>query len=244
MQKIDLSLPQFTGSELVIREGKSIDPKEPVKIALSGDIKSVASFIGKRIVQNDPASNAGLQKINVARSIVEANKDKGTIKLFLDPESSDGCEILASLDVSDELKVWGINTGNTLKREQLVKMIKFNKLHFDEADKHAMLLDAYQKFNAKAYLEMVQEADTRGNRNVQLKKTTETNIPVDFVLNIPIFKGFGKVKFHVEICLEVTDGGANFWMESVELHELVETQKSEIFDEQLKSCEGFVIINK
>ncbi|HUS00599.1 MAG TPA: hypothetical protein VMY77_02670, partial [Chitinophagaceae bacterium] len=61
---------------------------------------------------------------------------------------------------------------------------------------------------------------------------------------IPIFKGFDPVRFRVEVCLDVTEGSARFWFESVELHEIMIKQVDEIFDEELKSCEGFVIVNK
>ena len=49
-------------------------------------------------------------------------------------------------------------------------------------------------------------------------------------------------RFMIEVCLQVTDGGASFWFESVELAELIQTQTISIINEQLKNCDGLVII--
>jgi hypothetical protein len=48
----------------------------------------------------------------------------------------------------------------------------------------------------------------------------------------------------VEICLDVTDAAASFWFESVELADLTELEGVRILEQELKSCEGMVIIYK
>lgn len=123
-------------------------------------------------------------------------------------------------------------------------LIKFSRLHFESEEKHAMLLAAYRSFNAKAYIDMASDSDNRGNKSNSFNKKVETNLPVDFVLNIPIFKGQDRLKFHVEICLEVTDGGCNFWFESVELHELIEIESGRILNGELEACSDYVVIWK
>lgn len=46
----------------------------------------------------------------------------------------------------------------------------------------------------------------------------------------------------MEICLDVTEGSARFWFESVELHELIQKRLDEIFEEELARMEGLVVI--
>jgi hypothetical protein len=70
------------------------------------------------------------------------------------------------------------------------------------------------------------------------------HIPTEFILNIPIFKGFDPERFRVEVCLEATDASVRFYFESVELLELIETRKKEIFAAELESCKDMVIIHK
>jgi hypothetical protein len=239
MQTVNLKVDQLTGNEIIIREGKALEQKPPEKIELSGDIKSVSAFLKTR---NTYA--LGLQFVDIGKAVVEVDKANMTIVLNLDPENHYGASVTGKLELSDELKKWFINQAKTWKLNELTKHLRFNRIDFDDYDKHANLLAGYQSFNFKTYIESQQEADQRGNKKQSFEKKVETGLPVDFVLNIPIFKGHESQRFHVEICLETTEGSANFWFESTELHELINTQKEIIFNEQLKSCEGFVIINK
>lgn len=240
MQKLELQVTN-EGKEIIIREGHAPVLKEPEIIALAGDIKSVSSFLK---IRKTDSIGEGFQEVNTDRAVVLVDKAAMTIELLLDPQNHYGASVTAKLEFSDELKKWAINVAKTWKLNELTKHIRFNRIDFDDYEKHEMLLKAYQSFNFKTYIESVQEADQRGNKKNSFEKKVETGLPADFVLNIPIFKGQESQRFHVEICLETTEGAANFWFESVELNELVKTQKDIIFNEQLKHCEGFVIINK
>lgn len=239
MQQMNLRIDQLSGNELIVREGKALDQKPPEKIELAGDIKSISSFL--KIRYNNVE---GLQAINPNRAVVEVDRAGMNIVLRLDPENYYGASVTAKLDLSDELKKWHVNQQKTFKLQELTKLIRFNRIDFDDYDKHDALLKAYQSFNFKTYIESQQESDQRGNKKQGFEKRVETGLPVDFVLNVPIFKGQESRRFHVEICLETTEGAANFWFESVELAELIKTERDILFNEELKACEGLVIINK
>lgn len=238
MQKLELQVTN-EGKEIIIREGQALPLKEPQRVILAGDIKSVSSFLKARNV-----AAQGSQAIDAGKAVVQVDKIAGTIVLHLDPESAYGASVTGKLELSDELQKWFINQSKTWKQNELVKHLRFNRIDFDDYEKHDQLLKAYQSFNFKTYIESQTESDNRGNKSNAFKKTVETGLPADFVLTIPIFKGFDAQRFHVEICLETTEGAANFWFESVELNELIKTKKDIIFNEELKHCEGFVIINK
>jgi len=226
------------GSTLTILEGKALEQKYPVKIFLSGDINTVSSFLKNR------PDGYGLQNVDKSKAIVIVNKEEMHITLMLDPEYEFGAVIKGFLELSAELKIFCINQPKTFKREELVHLLKFNRLAFDNKDQHEKILKAYMAFTAKTDAEIKAESDTRGNKANTFNKNVSTNIPTEFVLLIPVFKGKEPVRFRVEVCLDVTDGGARFWFESTELHELISTQRDIIFNEELKSCEGFVIINE
>lgn len=239
MQKLELQVQSATG-EIIIREGQALPQKEPQKILLAGDIKSISSFLKIRNAQD----GAGLQNIDTHRAVVEVDKANMNIVLLLDPENYYGSSVTATLELSDELKKWNVNQPKTFKLQELTKLIRFNRIDFDDYDKHEMLLKAYQSFNFKTYIEAQQEADQRGNKSQSFNKKVETGLPEHFVLNIPIFKGQEAKRFQVDICLETTEGSANFWFESVQLSELIKTERDILFNEELKSCEGLVVINK
>lgn len=237
MQKVDINL---TGTEtsLTILEGKTLEQKPPEKIRILGDIKTFGTFIRGR------AAGYNLQMIDPNKAIITVTKDIGMIHLELDPENYYGAQIGGKLELSEELQKWTINTGKTWKLQELTKHLRFSKLDFDDKDKHEILVKAYQSFNFKALIDSLQESDTRGNQKKVFEKDVKTNLPVGFVLNIPVFKGFDSIRFGVEICLETTEGSANFWFDSTELHELIKTEKDRILNTELLACDGFVIINK
>lgn len=236
MQTVSLKVEKLDGPEIIIREGKALELKPPEKIRLSGDIKTITKYLS--------IPRTGLQQVFESRAIVTVDKKAGTINLVLDPENCYSPDITGTLELSDELVKWFINAGKTFKLKELTNLIRFNKIDFDDADKHELLLKAYQTFNFTSYIQTAQDNDNRGNKKQSFEKEVKTGLPVDFVLNIPVFKGFDAMRFHVEICLETTEGAANFWLESVELHTLIETNKTIIFNEQLEACKGFVIINQ
>lgn len=251
MEELKVTIEKAEG-ELTIRTGDALPLKDPIKINLSGDIKTVANFLQKRTEQSKPlpenailvGPGCGLQHVNYSRAIVLVDKLQGTIELQLDPENVFGATVKGSLLESDELKIFAINSTKTYTREEIIKLFRFNKLQFDDADKNVELVKAFQKFSAKAFVEMNKEDDTRGNRENHFSKKVETGLPHDFILFIPLFKGQPKERFRVEIALDVTDGGAKFWFESPELVELMQQRKEEILKAELQSCEGFVVVNK
>lgn len=242
MENINLKLESIEGNEIIIREGHALPPVGPKKVDISGDIRTVSSFIAKR--KSPVFAEPSQQVINPDRAVVMVEKEAMTITLNLDPEYQYGTTVVAKLEPNPDLKQFHINGQKTFKQKELVDLLKFSRLFFEDFDKHGMLLRAYQAFNAKAFIDMSSEGDNRSNKAQSYSKKVETNLPTDFVMNIPIFKGQEKKRFHVEICFEVTDGGCNFWFESVELKELQDIESENILKEELKACEEYVVIWK
>jgi hypothetical protein len=231
------------GDTLTILEGKALEQKYPEKIKISGNIESISNFLKQRWAEEKQGNN--LQHVNPELAIVTVDADAMIILFQLDPENYFGTEILAKLEFSTELKKFCINETKTFNREELIKLLRFNAIYFDDRSKHSQLLLAYQKLNLSSNAVVKHESDTRGNKDVAFQKTIDSsNIPTEFILNIPIFKGQPAERFRVEICLDATDASVRFWFESVELAELIEQRKKELFDKQLAYCEDFVIIHK
>ena len=239
MKDLNLQIDPINGNILTILEGKALELKPPEKLEISGDIKSVANFLDIRKGQGK-----GVQAVDLSKAIVIVDKKDLTIELLIDPENHYGATIIGTLEKSDELTPFHINQNKTFTKEELVKLIKFNKIFFDEPTKQAEMLAAFQKISSTVNIRSNDSSDDRGNKERAYVKEVATNAPTEFILNIPIFKGFPSSRFRVEVCLDVTEGSVRFWFESVELHELMQTMIDIIFNEQLKSAYGFVIINK
>lgn len=243
MENINLRLESIDGNVITVLEGKALDPVAPKKIAITGDIRTVSAFIAGRNDEKQLAT-AGYQWINPDRAIVEVDKDKGTITLFLDPEDAYGPVITAKLEPNPDLEQFFINKNKQFSQRDLVQLLKFTRLYFEDYDKHGSLLKAYQAFSAKTYTDLSGDSDNRGNKNFAFNKKVETGLPATFVMNIPVFKGQEPKRFMVEICLDVTDAAASFWFESVELKELQDIESEKILAAELQSCKDYVILWK
>lgn len=242
MEKIELKLDGVT-NELVIREGDAQVPlplKEPKIIAISGDIHSVANFIKGR------ATGHSSQAIDKNKAVVLVNKDAKTITMQVDPENFYGATVTAKLEPSKELQQFGINATTRYNRKSLLDLLRFNRLFFEDKNQHAQVLLGLTKLRIKSETEIQQEKDNQGNKRslLDVKTVDDGGLIKVFNITLPLFKGFSKQNIEVEICFEVVNGDVSFWLESVGLKEAMESQVDGIFEEELKTAEGFVIINQ
>lgn len=240
MENITLKVEQLNANEIIIREGEALPPVAPVKLQLAGDINSIGNFLK---IRKDHYED--LQAPSTETAVVIVDKAAGTIILQLDPTNPYGGVVTGKLEMSDELKKWGVQQNKIYNLKDLVYLFRHNKLDFDLGSVAIEMEKAYMSFNIKQYIELdQQQPDQKGNRKNSFEKKVDMNLPTEFNLNIPIYKGFPATVFRVELCLNPRENAVDFWFESVELHELLITEKDRIFNDQLKACEGFVIINK
>lgn len=249
MQKLDLAVNNVNGEPITILEGKALEEKAPVKIQICGDIKTVSSFVAKRKFTGSDGvmhgGDAGLQTINPDRALVIVSKEDLSICLYLDPENFYGAEVKAKLEMEPELLKFGIESGRKFSQQELIKLLKYGKRWFADPAAHETLLLAYMKLDVRVTADLTNDApDGRGNRSNTFAKKVTSNIPEDFILLVPIFKGQEPKKFRVEICLDSTDGSTKFWLESVELAELIQIESETILKKELESCKDYVVIWK
>jgi hypothetical protein len=243
MQNVYFQTEEFKGNELTVREGKALELKPPEKIELSGDIKTVRSFVEKR--KGISEFTDSLQEIDPDRAVVTVDKDNLSIEIDLDPENFYSTVITGRLELNPELLKFGIDTGKKYTQTELIKLLRRSKRWFSDSATHESLLKAYMALDVKVTTDLKNDApDNRGNRYNSFEKKITANIPEDFILNVPIFKGQDYKKFRVEIILDSTDGSTKFWFESVELEELISIESEAILKKELESCADYVVIWK
>lgn len=239
-------LPDVNGNAISIYEGKALELREPKIIAITGDITAVANYVAKRKISPLPAASdePNYQPINEDLSIVIVDKEKQTIQLQVAPNNYYSTTVTAELKDSEELKAFHINETKLFDKNELTKLLRFNKRFFTDLDLHEKLLKSLINLKVESTVNSNVGNDQRGNKNVQFDKKVNTELPDGFFLVIPIFKNQDAIKFFVELSLDSSEGATRFWLESVELEEIRKTKVDAIFAEQLKTCEGLVIINK
>lgn len=240
MDELKLTVANVDNGILEIRTGEAAPNFIPDKVRIEGDIRSVSSFFNHRTKRAEPAA---LQTIDASRAVITVNRGANSITGELDPNDPKGTIVSGKLELSDELKKFGINSKSFTQAE-MVKLIRFNRLAFGSEEKHAEILRLYQKFSFKTNAEGASEKDQRGNKSNSFSKEVFTDLPNEFLLYIPIYKGEEKRTFRVEICFDASDASVKFWFESVELEELIEIEKELIFKRELEHLNDHVIIYK
>lgn len=226
------------GDKLILLTGNALEDKYPEKIEISGNIDSIKNFLSKRY---NGREGFDLQQVDKSKAIVLVDEENFVTVLKLDPQNPFGTVITGKLEFTTEFKQFFINEAKQFTREELIKLFKFNR-RFIESD-FEKLLTSYQKLSLATQGNVGVASDDRGNKSVSFNKVVDSqNIPTDFILNIPVFKGIPAFKFRVEICLDATDASVRFWFESVEAHDIIKKQSKAIIDGVLASCEDFVII--
>lgn len=226
------------GDKLILLNGKALEEKYPEKIEIKGNIDSIKNFLSNRYGGRE---GFDLQHVDKSKAIVLVDEENLTTVLKLDPQNCFGTVITGKLEFTNEFKQFFINESKQFSREELIKLFKFNR-RFIESD-FEKLLTSYQKMSLSTQGNVGLNSDDRGNKSVSFNKVVDSqNIPTDFILNVPIFKGYPSYKFRVEICLDATDASVRFWFESVEAHDIIEKESKSIIDGVLESCSDFVII--
>ena len=229
-QGVDVSKPII----IHILDGVAPDPVNPKAVNLKGDIDAVMSYI----------INVG-HTINKEVAVIIFDEDKRQITFCSDPSSATPINVVAKLEPFTDLHNFGINQEKYFGLKELEKFVRMNRMYFSDKEAHTKLAADLKSFTAKIQSELKAESDNRGNRNNAFAKQVTTDLAADFVLFIPIFKGQIASLFRVEICYDVTDSQARFWLESVELAELSVDMVRKTFGEQQKyfAEHGYTVIN-
>jgi len=233
MKELEIKLAEGQ-KELIVREGSALPLKEPVKVAIDGTIEAPAEYYAKR------------------KSLVEANKAYVLfsyvgmyIKLFVDEKDHYRTEIGGSLSMNPDLKKFGINEGKIWTKNELKQFLKMNRAFFGDVDSNMKIVTNLEKFSMSVQAQIDDHSDNRGNAKNSSEIKVDTNLEMNFVLNLPIFTGQPKAKFMVEICFDVRDKGINLWLESAELQEFIISQRETIINKNIEPFKSdFVVIEK
>jgi hypothetical protein len=227
---VDVSKPII----IHVLEGDAPKAINPKGINIIGDINAVYDFLKTRA-----------ELLDKKTAVIIFDEAKGTILLQTDPSSDLQTCVKALLEEFPDLKAFGINQEKYYGQKELEKFVRMSRLYFPDKEAHMKLVTDLKSFSAKVQSEMKSEADNRGNRNNSFAKQVVSDIAIDFVLTIPLFKGQSPKSFRVEICYDVTDSTVRFWLESVELAELQKLAVLDAFHPQREDFtnKGFTLIN-
>lgn len=202
-KEIKVSVEQGV-KELVIRQGEAepvVKFREPVKI--SGNLSVVASYLKNPPQWFKTPGEGGDAPLNF--SSLSVSRDKGRLILVVDEGMHWESKYIGELAFDKAFSDFQINTGKSYSTFELADFIKMNRSYFESKDVAMRLVSELRNFKAKVDKELENADDNRGNKRVLISQIVESNIPQSFKLYMPIFKGYPKPLFDVEININASD---------------------------------------
>lgn len=237
MEELKLNVTT-TQNEIIVRKGQAEEIKPPLKFEHKGNIDSVANFLYQRVALN---------LINQGQCTIFANKEKKEIRLLINETNHYSNQVSGSLQLSEKFNEFAINTEHHFVPEKLGQLIKMNRSRFANIDTAMQLGSQLKDFKVKAETEVSRNDNNRGSvQNVISKVITDMNIPENFKIKLPIFKGQDPVEFEVEIYVRSSD--MNIQLISYEAEDIISKEVDRLFDVEIKRIQEIapqiVIINQ
>lgn len=196
--------------EYVILKGEALKPKEPKAINIVGTLSSPVQFLAGR-------------DIDQKKSHLKIFNADGKLELVVNDEAAYGTHtVVGSLSKDSVLQLFAINSDKRWTIAEFLKFIKTMRFYFADRAAHAKLIESIQKWSVKIERVIVEHNDNKGNSNFQLETKVQAvdGLVSKFDLNIPIFQGYPKVKFTVEIGLDPKNTAVMLYLISDDLIEL------------------------
>jgi hypothetical protein len=226
--KIDaLSLPNFTGNELIIREGAAPKAIEPRSVKIVGTITAPLNWLQKKMTA-----------MTIILCSIIMDKAAGFITLTVNEKAPDFDEIIGKIEFHPDFLKFGINTGEQQTSHELAEKIKMWRSCFKNKDTAMKLVKDLRAFKAKVDKDLEAFKDDRANYNLKKSQVVETNLPETFILVVPVFKGQPKETIEVEINIDADKLTCS--LISPEANDYITEFKERIIDEQIKKIQELV----
>lgn len=239
--KINLVVPKdYNGSpiEVILREGQAamqLDPKEPLKVSISGTIDAPFRWLEKRV-----------ELIDQKKANIIVNRDKMAMSLSINETDYYQSKISGVLQESKEMVEFGINTDKKWEPIKLSQFFKMHRAFFKDKSENMMLVSILKNFKAKVNQDIERSKEENGSKVDNYSQVVDSNLPKSFKLNVPLFKGFACEEIEVEIYADVDGRDVSLSLVSAGANEAIEEYKNKVIDEQLKHISliapDFVII--
>lgn len=224
-------LPQNCG-EVIIREGNAVKLHEPVKVDITGTIDAPARWLEKRF-----------DCIKEKTCNVVVDREQMSIALRCNENNHYGSSVVGRMELSQEYKRFGINSGEYVTNFELAELIKMNRTYFESKSTAMKLVTELQNFKAKVDKEIEQSDNNRGDRRMLVNQAVQHNLPEAFTLVLPIFKGVPAQTIQVEVY--VNPGDLSCTLVSPEANDIVTSSRDGLMDaviERIKSATPDIVI--
>ncbi len=213
--------------EVIIRKGEALPAKANKSIDISGTLGAPAQFL------------AGRGEIDEKNAHLKIHSDTGKLILVLqdiDPHTTH--TITGSLKKDSVLEQFKINSEHRWTNAEFLKFIKTMRFYFPDKEQHKSLVDSLQKWTVGINRVIEEHNNNTGNSKF-LYETKIQGVPLQnkFNIEVPIFQGYKKHKFTVEVGLDPKAVQVDLFLISDELIELEIGVREKIMQEELAKFE-------
>jgi hypothetical protein len=227
MEKFNVVLKEGQ-NEVIVRTGEAPKIQYAKSIKIGGILAAPHQFlIGK--------------ELDALKCHLRIEKDKGTIALhILDTDPNSASLITGSLKNDSYFLQWGINSQKGWTVRDFTKHIKMHKSFFSTGTDCDDLVASLQKWNAKIETVIKEHNDQKGNSLSMLEKNvSDVDLKTKFSLTIPIFQGYPKQTFSVEIGLEPKQNYVELFLFSNDLFTLEIQHREQLIEAELAKFSEF-----
>jgi len=220
--KLQVNVFDTDSKAIVILEGEAAAPINKKGYKIDGCITAVVDFLSKRASTVDPLT-----------SHIEVNTEAGTIVLIADADSPLSVIVTASLKQPSHLAKFDIQGGSTKGLKEMGEMLRTHRFLFADTTEYDTLVSHMLNFKARVETDIEQ---SRNTSNSSSKRLHDKTVKVDqrlFKVKTPLFVGGEDKTFTVELCCDVTDGSAIFWLESLDYIEMTRAERERLLKEQI-----------
>lgn len=220
---------------VTVYEGTAPIVREPKIIETTGNIDAPYKWLEKR-----------LEYIVEANAHIIVTREEMKIELTLEDKDFYGDTITGKAEFHPAFKKFAINKPEYRTTQEMAQLFKMNRSYFENKSLAMDLVNELLNFRAKISTEIEKLDDKRGNKRDLQDQTVNSNIPRNFKLHIPIFKGEAKQTFEVEIFIKSDD--LTCCLVSPQANDMIEEMTDAIIDNELNRiselCPGIAIIEK
>nr|DAP55840.1 MAG TPA: protein of unknown function DUF2303 [Caudoviricetes sp.] len=243
-KEVSVNIENYTGEkpiEVILRKGeaaKAIDPlpeKEPLPCNLTGTIEAPANWLEKRADEVDSKA-------------VYAVVDRESISIGLVVNETDARHkrtIVGQAEFSDIYTAFRINVPDGWEPAKLGQFIRLHRALFDDKQKATEMVAKLKNFKANVNSKLEKQQERNGSLGVVYQQVVESDLPTDFKVNIPIFKGKEKQLVEVEIDHYVQGTDCHLQLFSPEALDVVENDTDNLLNaeiERLKTAVPDIVI--
>lgn len=209
--------------EIRLLQGEAPKHYDPVPLNITGNIFAPRDFFLRRKDLESPEGN-----FSPGTTYVHVNKDAGIIKFIQHDRDNFANVITGELKISSEFANFQINTDKKFSVKDLVNHLRRRRHLFYDQQEGLRLIAELQAFNAKMNTNIADQDDKKGRTKSMVDQSIETNVPLTFTLNIPLFSGIDSTAIQVEIIISVEGGVVSFMLDSIDAIQQMDEMKEDL----------------